>query len=101
MHGADRVRRHAGLWKGDTDQAIASYDVRELVLAPPVRSFGPDREHEEPVLRIGVLDSDFDVFGKIEAELGEDLAGPAHDATPVVRRPVPLGRVSEDRARIA
>ncbi len=27
---------------------------------------------------------------KVEAELGEDLARPAHDAAPVVRRPVPL-----------
>jgi hypothetical protein len=82
MLGADHVRRHTGLWKGDTDQAIASYDLRELVLAPPVRSFRPDRKHEEPVLRIGVLDPDFHVFGEVEAELGEDLAGPAHYAAP-------------------
>lgn len=89
------------LGKGDANQAVTRHYLGEVRLTPAIGAFGPHRKHHEPMLGIGVLDADLDVFGKVEAEFRKNVPWPAHDAAPVVRRSVPLGRLTQDRTRVA
>ena len=97
----DHVRCHANLGQGDTDQAIASDDFGQLVFGPAFGPFRADGHHHEPMLLVGILHPDLDLFWQVEAELREHLARPAHDATAEVRRAVSLRRIAQNGARIA
>src|SRR5271165_4698891 len=58
----DHVRCHTNLGQGDTDQAIASDDLGQLVLAPALGPFRADGHHHEPMLLVGILHPDLDLF---------------------------------------
>src|SRR6476620_2367797 len=53
------------------------------------------------MLLVRILYVDGDFVRKVEPELCEYLSWPAHQAPAVVGRAVPLGRVAEDRSRVA
>jgi hypothetical protein len=93
VHRAHHVRGHPRLGEGYADHAISCHDRSQLLLAPVLRPSRPHGQHEKPVLRVGVFDSNLNLWGQEETELRKHLPGRANDTTPVVRRPVPFWRV--------
>jgi hypothetical protein len=100
VHLAHHVRGHPRLGKGYADHAISCNDRSQLLFGPALRPRRPHGQHEEPVLRVGVFDSNLNLWGEEETELRKHRPGRADDTTSVVRRPVPLGGVPEDWAGV-
>jgi hypothetical protein len=98
VHRAHHVRGHPRLGEGYADQAISCHDRSQLLFAPALRPGRPHGQHEKPVLRVGVFDSNLNLWGDEETELRKHHPGRADETTSVVRGPVPLGGVPEDRA---
>lgn len=100
VHRALHVHGHPRLGESYSYHAISCHDCSQLLFTPalsPLRSYW---QHEKPVLRVGIFDSNLNLWGEEETELRKHLPGRANDTTPVVRRPVPLGKVPEDRTGV-
>src|ERR1700729_981131 len=97
----DRVRCHTDLGQRDTDKTIAGEDFDQLVLGPALGSFWADGHHHKPMLLVGVLYADLDLFWQVQSELRKHLARPTHDATAKVRCSIPLRRIAQNWTRVA